>query len=94
MHRIRVNRMQITYVPQFMKFVDQASKPIARPYGTRPHWTLTLMGHCFGLGPKILRYTVLHCFSITYSSKNLTRGQLPSCLTLCQRLILYHNNTA
>ena len=27
MHRIRVNRMQITYVPQFMKFVDQASKP-------------------------------------------------------------------
>ena len=33
----------------------------ARPYGTRPYWTLTLMGHCFGLGPKNLRYTVLHC---------------------------------
>ena len=26
----------------------------ARPYGTWPYWTLTLMGHCFGLGPKQL----------------------------------------
>ena len=34
----------------------------ARPRGTLPHETLTLMGHCFEMGPKILRYTVLHCY--------------------------------
>ena len=34
----------------------------ARPRGTLPHGTLTLMGHCFEKGPKILRYTVLHCY--------------------------------
>ena len=34
----------------------------ARPRGTLPHEALTLMGHCFEMGPKILRYTVLHCY--------------------------------
>ena len=44
----------VFYLASQVKFFNTA-----RPYGTWPYWTLTLMGHCFGLGPIILRYTVL-----------------------------------
>ena len=33
----------------------------ARPHGTRPHCTLTSMGHCFGIGPKKFE---MHCFTL------------------------------
>ena len=46
----------------FIVSVLLVSKSTARPRGTLPHETLTLMGHCFEMGPKILRYTVLHCY--------------------------------
>ena len=55
----------------------------ARPHGTRLYWILSLMGHCFGLGPKILRYTVLHCLyhSIEWKfdtmSTSFMSGSLP-----------------
>ena len=42
--------------------VHKKTPHTARPRGTLPHETLTLMGHCFEMGPKILRYTVLHCY--------------------------------
>ena len=42
--------------------IAQTLESTARPRGTLPHGTLTLMGHCFEKGPKILRYTVLHCY--------------------------------
>ena len=50
---------EITY--NYSRF-DEINENTARPRGTLPYGTLTLMGHCFEKGPKILRYTVLHCF--------------------------------
>ena len=38
--------------------IIQQDEYTARPHGTLPYGTLTLMGHCFEKGPKILRYTV------------------------------------
>ena len=46
----------------WVKTSKSAGLSTARPRGTLPHETLTLMGHCFEMGPKILRYTVLHCY--------------------------------
>ena len=43
-----------------------AKEHTARPHGTRPYWTLTLLGHCFGIGPKKFE---IHWFTLFYPNQ-------------------------
>ena len=51
------------------KLVKSMECHTARPHGTRPHWTLTLLGHCFGIGPKNFEIHWITLFFIKIKQK-------------------------
>ena len=50
--KIKLPRAAFNTLTNWIKVGKTKHGNTARPHGTRPYWTLILLGHCCGIGPK------------------------------------------